>query len=95
MLIGCAAKELKYPDELYQNTAKRRCCLQRAHAGSINVPAEKENEMQRKKIVIVTGNDRVASSIEDDVRLILGDTIINPSKRLQTASRLWQLRRMA
>ncbi|MCI6967255.1 sigma 54-interacting transcriptional regulator [bacterium] len=32
--------------------------------------------MERKKIVIVTGNDRVASSIEDDVRLILGDSVI-------------------
>lgn len=40
------------------------------------MPAERENEMQRKKIVIVTGNDRVASSIEDDVRLILGDSVI-------------------
>ena len=32
--------------------------------------------MRRKKIVIVTGNDRVASGIEDDVRLILGDNVI-------------------
>ena len=32
--------------------------------------------MRRKKIVIVTGNDRVATGIEDDVRLILGDNVI-------------------
>ena len=37
---------------------------------------KKERIVRRKKIVIVTGNDRVATGIEDDVRLILGDNVI-------------------
>ena len=42
---------------------------------------KKERIVRRKKIVIVTGNDRVATGIEDDVRLILGDNVNSSAKQ--------------